>query len=178
MLNTVRKRETQKTTDKEETVRQIEEDAFDDIEMDSEEVKRFSKNIMKMSNSTEAKKIVGFAKQDRMRLKFVKLAEVVIDQYDRLPNTNKEKGKLKTIFSIILQSASDILGNLDEETNMVLVVSLLKKFTHDDVYLCEEMLECLSDKVKKMTMRRKIAKRMIKLVTFFCSTICLETKQT
>ena len=132
MLNTVRKRENQQPNEKEETVRQIEEDIFDDNEMDSEEVKRFSKNIMKMSNSSETKKIVGIAKQDRMRLKFIKLAEVVIDQYDR--NTKKEKGKLKTIFSIILQSASDILGDLDEEPNMVLVVSLLKKFTHDDVY--------------------------------------------
>ena len=143
-----------------------EEFMMDDNEMDSDDVKLFSKNLMKMSNSSVAKKIAESVNQDRKKLKFIKLAKDVIEQYDK--KKKKEKGKLKIIFWIILQSASDILGNLDEE-NMNLIVDLLKKFTYDDVYLCEEMLNFLSDKIKKLTLRRKVAKRMIKIATFFFS---------
>lgn len=152
------------------------EEIKEEVEMNSMEAKLFSKNLLKMSNSSQAKTLVNESKAERQRLKFIELTKEVLDQFDKLPEKTIHKGKLKTIFEIVLQSCSDHMGSLDDEVNMGIVIDLLKKYTQGNEYLCEEFILCLSGNIKKLTMKRRMTKRIIKGVAFFFSLIYPKTK--
>jgi len=168
MLSSSRKATTTEPTEYEEVK--------EEVEMNSIEAKLFSKNLLKMSNSSQAKTLVNESKAERQRLKFIELTKEVLDQFDKLPEKTIHKGKLKTIFEIVLQSCSDHMGSLDDEVNLKIVIELLKKYTQGNEYLCEEFILCLSGNIKKLTMKRRMTKRIIKAVAFFFSLTFPKTK--
>jgi hypothetical protein len=143
------------------------------VEMSRDEMKLFSRDIQKISNSKSTKEVLSQLKCDNERSKFLKRIESVLEKLDII-TLKTDNAKIQKMMLFVMQSANDLLGSIHDKDceTYKLCLTLLKRFFNDDEELTAQVMTIVLPQIKKLTIWRRYKHTVIRTITVFFSVIC------
>ena len=133
------------------------------------DVKSFLKDLNYFTSSSSLQTIKMEIQIKKKVLKFNEKFKPIVQYFKLLYNEdNVDHTKLKSFFTIIVQSATDYLfiKNEKEQTKLIIdtvCIELLKQFVNDDEKLCRSFICMVANKIKPNTWLRRNKKYVIKV---------------
>jgi hypothetical protein len=143
------------------------------VDLSRDEMKIFSRDIQKISNSKSTKDVLSQLKSDNEKSKFLTRIESVLDKLDII-TLKTDNAKIQKMMLFVMQSANDLIGSIHDKDceTYKLCLSLLKRFFNDDEELTAQVMTIVLPQIKKLTMWRKYKHTVVRTITVFFSVIC------
>ena len=171
MLPTTRKPVILEEVSENSVLKQSVSSSFSETPLTNAEIKLFTTDLRKISNSKHTKNIVDNLEAERKRVKFMNRIELVLEKLD-LVSLNEDKEKLHNMFRFVMQSANDLLGPIESEDTVKLCVLLLKRFLNNDDVLCNQIFQIVKPSIKKLTRYLRYKHTFLRQLTVFFSLMC------
>jgi len=139
-----------------------------------EEMKAIVGDVKAFSSSSKMRNVMNAVNDDRRRSKFIEKINHILNQFNAIKLDDNDK-RVELLFLFVMQSATDYLGN-DDNNKDEICRELLVRFVKDDEDLCKNIMNLVRPRIKPLTFIRRNKHRIGRACGVFFATTLYRAK--